>query len=95
MVAGLAAARGQAAVAVRLVAAAQALRGELGAQPQAHEQATYEATLATARAALEPAAYTAAWEAGPALTLEQAMGEAAQVAAAPPVVPAAPSLTER
>ncbi len=75
-VAGVAAARGQAERAARLYGAAAALREHLGATVVPWEHPARERDLAAARAALEPAAFEAAWAAGAALPLEAAVAEA-------------------
>ena len=75
-VAGVAAARGQAERAARLFGAAAALREQLGAAVVPWEHPARERDLAAARAALEPAAFEAAWAAGAALPLEAAVAEA-------------------
>ena len=72
----MAAARGQAERAARLHGAAAALREQLGATVVPWEHPARERDLAAARAALEPAAFEAAWAAGAALPLEAAVAEA-------------------
>ena len=62
--------------AVRLWGAAQHLRAALGCRPAPAARATYERQLVLARAQLGEAAFTAAWAAGEALSLEQAIAEA-------------------
>ena len=56
--------------------AAAALREQLGAAVEPWERPARERDLAAARAALEPAAFEAAWAAGAALPLEAAVAEA-------------------
>jgi predicted ATPase/transcriptional regulator with XRE-family HTH domain len=70
--AAVAAAR-QPDLAVRLFGAAEALRAADGEPMPPAERAAYEAGVAQARSALTPAAFTAAWAAGQALPLEQAI----------------------
>jgi hypothetical protein len=72
-VAALASACGQAERALRLAAAAAGLREAIGHPLTPMEQAELESWLVPARQALSEAIYTAAWEAGQALTLEQAI----------------------
>ena len=86
--------RGQAERATRLLAAAAALREQLGA-PRGRGRRVHERTAAAARAALPPEAFAASWAAGEALPLEEAVAEA--LAAASPagvaiLAPAAPDL---
>ena len=72
----VAAAQGQALRAVRLLAAAASIRERMGAQlsPIMHEH--YSRATTSARAALDDHVYAAAWEAGRALTIDQAIDEA-------------------
>jgi tetratricopeptide (TPR) repeat protein len=62
--------------AARLWGAAERLREALGCRPAPAARATYERALAAARAELGEEAFAAAWAAGGALTLEQAIDEA-------------------
>ena len=62
--------------AARLWGAAEELRQKIGVRPPPASRATYERALAVARAQLGEAAFTAAWAAGRAMTLEQAITEA-------------------
>jgi predicted ATPase len=73
--AGVIGARGHAVQAVRLFGAAAICRG-LGHQPAPHERVRYERQFAAARAQLDEATFTAAWAAGQALTLDQAIAAA-------------------
>ena len=78
-IAGVDVARGQPERAARLLAAAAALREQLGA-PQGWGRPVHESAAAAARAALPPEAFAAAWAAGTALPLEEAITEALQAA---------------
>jgi hypothetical protein len=78
--AGVATARGQPARAVRLAGAASAAAAGRPLQPT--DQATPEGGLARARTALTAAALAAAWTAGQAMTLEQAVAAALEEAPA-------------
>ena len=71
----------RAEAAARLFGAAAALRRTIGAPVQPADLADYERAVASVRAALDPAALTAAWEAGGALTAEAAVAEATSAAA--------------
>jgi len=62
--------------AARLLGAAAALREAGRHIPYPAEQSVIEQSLAAARAAVDEATFTAAWEAGRALTQEQAVAEA-------------------
>jgi predicted ATPase/DNA-binding SARP family transcriptional activator len=62
--------------AARLWGAAAALREALGAAHSPHEIADHEREVQVARAQLDEATFAAAWEAGRALSLEQAVAEA-------------------
>ncbi|HEX6668280.1 MAG TPA: LuxR C-terminal-related transcriptional regulator, partial [Gemmatimonadales bacterium] len=75
-VAAVAATRGQPERAARLHGAAAALREQMGEVVPPWERPAHERDLAAARAALEPAAFEAAWAAGVALPLEAAVAEA-------------------
>jgi hypothetical protein len=72
----VACAQGQPERATRLCAAVAAMRTAIGAPLPPPERATYDATVATARAALGEDTFAAAWAAGQALPLEQAIAEA-------------------
>jgi non-specific serine/threonine protein kinase len=74
--AGVAAARGQPAQAARLFGAVTALRGALGFVLDTGERAQMERDVAAVRAQLDAEAFAAAWAAGRALTLDQAIAEA-------------------
>jgi predicted ATPase/transcriptional regulator with XRE-family HTH domain len=63
--------------AVRLLGAAAAMRGEIGTPLPIVDRAAIEDAMATARAVLGEASFAAAWTAGQALSLEQAITEAA------------------
>ena len=94
--AAVAAGRGRPAEAARLLGAAEALLQATGAAPYRYrlEQPWHEQAVGTARAALGEAAFAQSWVAGRALSLEQAVAEAATLAdelAAPPPARSAPS----
>jgi non-specific serine/threonine protein kinase len=74
--AGLAAAEGRPGRAARLFGAAQALRAAAGLARHASLCAAYGRDLAATRAALGPEAFAAAWAAGQAMPLEQAVADA-------------------
>ena len=59
--------------AARLWGAAERLRQTIGCRPPPAARATYERAMAAARAQLGDNAFATAWEAGRALTLEQAI----------------------
>jgi predicted ATPase/DNA-binding XRE family transcriptional regulator len=67
--------------AARLLGAAAALRVAINAPLASGERATYDRTVAAARASLGEADFAAAWAAGAALALEQAIALALEVAA--------------
>jgi predicted ATPase len=71
--AAVVAALGQPGRAARLFGAAEALRAAIGAPLAPNEQAEYDRDVAVARAALDEAAFAAAWAQGRALSLEQAI----------------------
>jgi predicted ATPase/DNA-binding SARP family transcriptional activator len=71
--AGVLAALNRHTLALHLMGAAEALCEKAGVKLTPHEQARREATLAACRGACAPSIVAAAWEAGRALTLEQAM----------------------
>jgi non-specific serine/threonine protein kinase len=73
--AGAAAGRGRTAPAARLLGAAERLAAE-GARLNAPEQADVDRALTAARARLADPAFAAAWTAGQAMTLEQAIADA-------------------
>ena len=83
-IAGVAVAQGQPERGVRLFAAAAALRQQAGAA-QGWGRATHEQGEASARVALSPEAFAAAWAAGEALPLETVVAEA--MAATDPAQP--------
>lgn len=70
---------GQAERAARIWGAAEQLRTAIGGRTAPAARATYERAVARARAALGNAGFAAAWAAGQALTLEQAIDEALQL----------------
>ena len=72
----VACAQGQYDRAARLLGAAEPLREALGFSPVAVDRVAHEAHVAAARAGLEAAAFTAAWAAGQALPLDQAIEQA-------------------
>ena len=67
---------GQAERAARLASTTQSLVDSLGARLEYDDQVVYDNAVAAARAGLSAAAFEAAWAAGQALTLEQAVVEA-------------------
>jgi predicted ATPase/DNA-binding SARP family transcriptional activator len=75
-IAGVAIAQGNSGVAARLLGAAEGLRASIGARLLAFDRARSERTVAAARAALDAAAFAAAWAAGRALPLDQTIAEA-------------------
>lgn len=74
--AAVASAVGQAERAARYLGAAEMLRENIGAPLPPADRDGYDGAVAIVRAALGSAAFTAAWEAGRALPLEHAIGEA-------------------
>jgi tetratricopeptide (TPR) repeat protein len=74
--AGVAGTIGQPVQSVRLLAAGTALRHTIGVKPYPDEEDEYERQLARAREQLGKDAFAAAWAAGQAMTLEQAIAEA-------------------
>jgi hypothetical protein len=70
-VASVVVAHGHAELATRLVAAASALRAQMGTPVWPVDQAAVEQTLAAARSTLGAAAYASIWEAAQGLALEQ------------------------
>jgi non-specific serine/threonine protein kinase len=102
--AALAAEAGQPGWAVRLLGTVEAARAALGEppEPQGEHRPPWERTLAAARTALGDEAFAAAWAAGRALALEEAIvGAMAALLAEPPATassdapPAAAGLTPR
>jgi tetratricopeptide (TPR) repeat protein len=81
--ADVAAGEGQPERAVRLAAAASALRESIGVPTTAAERVQLAESLATWRAALGEARYASAWSAGRALPTEHAVDEALRVAPTP------------
>src|SRR5262249_26046334 len=79
--AAVASARGEPERAARLLGAAAALREVIGVTPPPAERAEHERGLAAVRAGPRPAAVAAAWAAGRALPIEQAVAEAVAIAA--------------
>jgi predicted ATPase/class 3 adenylate cyclase/DNA-binding CsgD family transcriptional regulator len=77
-IAGLAGAAGQPAPAARLFGAADSLRESAGVPLPPVQCAAYERDLAAARAQLDEVAWEAAWAAGRALSIGQAITEAQQ-----------------
>jgi predicted ATPase/DNA-binding SARP family transcriptional activator len=75
-VAGVAMAQGDSLHAALLMGAAEGLRTTIGARLLAFDRVRYERTVAAVRAALDAVAFAAAWAAGRALPLEQAIAEA-------------------
>jgi hypothetical protein len=72
----VAAARGQAEKAVRLVGAATALRASIGSVIDPVDQPENDRRRAALQAALGEASFAAAWEAGTAMSLDQAVAYA-------------------
>jgi predicted ATPase len=77
--AGVAGEHGRAAQAARLFGAASVLRESIGTPLTPIERARYDTIISAARAHLDEATWTAAWAAGQAMSLEQAIEEASQV----------------
>jgi hypothetical protein len=75
--AGVAARQGRPERAARLWGVAEALRETMGAPLSPADRPGYERMVADARGQLDQTAWSAAWTAGWALTLEQALNEAA------------------
>jgi predicted ATPase/DNA-binding CsgD family transcriptional regulator len=80
--AAVATAAGQFAVAARFFGAAEAWREAIGALPNPVDLPAYECAAAAARGGLGQASFAAAWATGRALSMNQAVAEAASVAAA-------------
>ncbi|HEX5572262.1 MAG TPA: hypothetical protein VFX31_12795, partial [Ktedonobacterales bacterium] len=74
--ASVASALGRPAPAARLFGAADALLERIGLVLAPVDALTFDRDLASARAALDPAIFAAAWDAGAALTTEDAIAEA-------------------
>ena len=74
--ASLAAGTGYPERALRLAAAAAALREDIGGPLPDGEQAALDLTLEPARSSLDEAERAAAWESGLALSMEEAVAEA-------------------
>jgi predicted ATPase/DNA-binding SARP family transcriptional activator len=64
--------------ATRLLGATEALREIIGIPLSPNQRVAYDRTVATLRAALDEAAFAEAWQAGRAMTMEQAIGNALQ-----------------
>ncbi len=95
-VATLAAATGRAAAAARMLGAVEALGQALGYALEHPDQARYARAVDDTRALLGDEALTAAWAAGRALSLEEAVAEAFGVVSEPVVVTTTPfGLTPR
>ena len=71
--AGLQVSRGKPEQGALLFGAAAALRHAIGTPVQGHEQARYDADVAVARTALPEAVFAAAWSAGEATSLQDAL----------------------
>ncbi len=71
--------RGDAITGLPLIAAADALREEIGVPLPALQRPSYDAGLAAARAALDPATFAAAWAMGRVMSLDQAISEVAEI----------------
>jgi non-specific serine/threonine protein kinase len=87
-IAGVAAAQGQPERSARLSGAAEALFDALGIVVEPVDRTEYDRNREIARAQLDGDAFAAAWEAGRALTIEQAIAEALEP---PPETPPAPA----
>jgi hypothetical protein len=72
-------AKDQAERAARLLGASEALLDAIGATLDSTDQADYDRSVAMTRTQLDEATFAAAWEAGRAMTLEQAIAEAMQL----------------
>jgi hypothetical protein len=75
----LASRRGQPVTAARLFGAAAGLRTTSGTAPRPVNVAWYEPSVVAVREALGAAAFAATWEAGAALSLDEAVAEALAV----------------
>jgi DNA-binding CsgD family transcriptional regulator len=82
-IAGVARGRGQLERSARLLGAARALGDALGVRFLAHHLYA-ERVLAATRARLDEATFAAAWTAGQAMTLDEAVAEAREALATPP-----------
>jgi hypothetical protein len=76
--AGIAADDDQAERAARLFGAAEALRAAIDTPLSPGERADYDRSVAATHAALGQAGFAAAWEAGRAMTLDDAINQAGQ-----------------
>jgi len=74
--AGVAAAQSKPEQAARLFGATETLLNTTGMKLEPFEQSEHDQHIAIARAQLDEAAFAAAWAAGGALSLEQAINEA-------------------
>src|SRR5581483_10291255 len=90
LLAAVASAQGQPERAARLFGAAEALRQEIGAPVPPPERAAHASRVSAARAGCDAAAFAAAWAAGRAMRLEEAITYALLAEPAPPRVPPAP-----
>ena len=79
--ANLASAQGQVARAAQLLGAAAGLRATIGAPRSPGERAPYERLVAGLHARLDDAIFTAAWESGRTMSLEQAIADALAIMA--------------
>ena len=75
--------QGQVETATRLLGAAETFRERSGIRLLAVDRAAYERDVATIRAQVDDATFAAAWAAGRAMTLEQAIAEALDEATGP------------
>ena len=82
--AGVAGATGRPMRAVRLFGAAAAIRDRIGHPPYPEEQIEYARRWGEVRAQLDTETFAAAWAAGQAMTIEQAIAEALRVRAGAP-----------
>jgi predicted ATPase len=89
----LASAQGQPTQAARIYGTAEALREALGAPLAPPERALYDRTVAAVRAALDEPAFTTAWAAGRAMTLEQAIVHALEAPSSSTTRPPTPGDT--
>ena len=78
--AGLAAQSARPEPATRLLGAAMALHDSLGTRPAPIDQPLYDQVRAVAQGGLDPTFFTAAWETGQALSLEDAVADALTIA---------------
>jgi len=77
--AGVAAAEGKTERAARLFGASQALLDAIGATLDPIDKADYDRGMIMSRTQLDAATFAAAWEAGRAMTLEQAIAEGVEL----------------